>query len=148
MDWQLSGIISALIFLIQEEYTPFASRNQFIFIWAKLLLTQEFCSCKYELISESKRCIFLLVNNLHQISARQTKQIPVQTVWVQMTVLVVSRLIRIYTVCHSVFDLRLIKSFFCISGYVQVQDGRVHFRNSGVKGLSSITNFNENGYTF
>ena len=41
-----------------------------------------------------------------------------------------SRRIRIYTVCHSVLDFRL--KPLCAS---KLEDGRVHFRNSGLKGL-------------
>ena len=46
-----------------------------------------------------------------------------------------SRLIRIYAVCHSVFDFKL-KALFASVDMSKVKDGMVHFRNSEMKGLS------------
>ena len=43
-----------------------------------------------------------------------------------------SHLIRIYTVCHTVFDYRL-KPLFAIMDRPKYKDGHVDFRNSGVK---------------
>ena len=51
---------------------------------------------------------------------------------------VTRRLIRIYIVCHSVFDLRL-KPLFTAVDMSEFKDGSVHFRNSGLKGLSPLT---------
>ena len=44
------------------------------------------------------------------------------------------RLIRIYTVYQSVFDFEL-KPLFARMEMSKSKDGRVHFRNTGVKGL-------------
>ena len=43
-------------------------------------------------------------------------------------------LCRIYTVCNSVFDIWL-ASLFALVDMSKFKDGRVHFRNSGMKGL-------------
>ena len=48
-----------------------------------------------------------------------------------------SPLIRIYTVCHSVFHFRL-QALFASVDMSKFKDGRVHFRNSGVKGLITV----------
>ena len=45
-----------------------------------------------------------------------------------------ARLIKIYTVCHSVFDIRL-KPLFASVNMSRFKDGRVHFRNLGMQGL-------------
>ena len=45
-----------------------------------------------------------------------------------------SCLIRIYTVCHSVFDFRL-KPLFASVDKSKFKNGRVQFRNSRMKGL-------------
>ena len=45
-----------------------------------------------------------------------------------------SRLIWIYTVCHSVIDFRL-KPLCASVDMSKLKDGRVHFRNSGMKRL-------------
>ena len=60
--------------------------------------------------------------------------IPLQTVKIQMRWLILSHLIRIYTVCLSVFDFRL-KPLFATIYVSKFTDGRVHVRNLGVKGL-------------
>ena len=61
-------------------------------------------------------------------------QICLQTGQVQMWQLVMSCLIWIYTVCHSVIDFWL-KPLFATMGVSRFRDGRVHVRNLGVKGL-------------
>ena len=48
-----------------------------------------------------------------------------------------SHLIRIYTVCHSVFDFRL-KPLFASVDMAKFRDGRVHLKNSGMKGLNNV----------
>ena len=47
------------------------------------------------------------------------------------------RLIRIYTVCHYVFDFRL-KSLLTRVDLSKFEDGGVHFRNSGLKGFKRL----------
>ena len=49
-----------------------------------------------------------------------------------------SRLIRIYTICHSVFDFRL-KPLFASMDVTKFKDGKVHVRNSGVKELMKFS---------
>ena len=46
-----------------------------------------------------------------------------------------SHLIWIYTVCHSIIDFRL-KLLFVTMDVSKFRDGKVFFRNSGVKGLN------------
>ena len=48
--------------------------------------------------------------------------------------ILVTRLIRIYTVCHSVFDLRL-KPLFASVNMSKFKDGKFHLRDSGMKAL-------------
>ena len=48
--------------------------------------------------------------------------------------LLMSHLIRSYTVCHSVFDFTL-KPLFASVDMSKFKDGRMHFRNSGMKRL-------------
>ena len=55
-----------------------------------------------------------------------------------------NRLFRIYTVCHSVFDFRL-KPLFASVNMSKFKDGRVHFRNFGMKGLTSHEGGNSTG---
>ena len=55
--------------------------------------------------------------------------------------LVTSRLIRIYTVCHSVIDFFLLKPLFATMDESNFKDGRVHFRNSGEIVFLSQTGF-------
>ena len=57
---------------------------------------------------------------------------------------VMSRLIRIYTVCHSIIDFWM-KTLFATMDVSKFRDRREHFRNSEVKGLthlSSISSMN------
>ena len=61
-------------------------------------------------------------------------QVPLQTVQIQMRQLVTSRLIRICTVCHSVFHFKL-KHLFASMAMSKFKAGRLHFRNSQMKGL-------------
>ena len=58
-----------------------------------------------------------------------------QTVQIQMRRLIMSRLIRIFIVCHAVVDISL-KPLFATMDVSKLRDGRVHFRTSGVKGLT------------
>ena len=64
-------------------------------------------------------------------------EVLMQTVQILMRRLVSSRLIRICTVCHSVFEISL-KPLFALVDKSKFQDGRVHFRNSDMKGLRQI----------
>ena len=50
-----------------------------------------------------------------------------------------SRLIWIYTVSNSVTELQL-KHLFATMDVSKFRDGRVHFRNLGVKGLKQTEN--------
>ena len=43
-------------------------------------------------------------------------------------------LIRIYTLCHSVFDF-ILKPLFASADIPKFKDERAHFRNSGMNGL-------------
>ena len=51
------------------------------------------------------------------------------------------RLLRIYTVCHSVFDFKL-KLLFASLDKSKFKGGGVHFRNSRMKGLKSNMGLN------
>ena len=62
-------------------------------------------------------------------------QIPLQTEKIQMRRLIMSRLIWIYTVCHSVFYFLLIP-LFATMDTSKFKDGRVQFTNTRVKRLS------------
>ena len=64
-------------------------------------------------------------------SPADQKQIPVETVWVQM------RRHLIYTVCCSVFDFRM-KPLFASLDMSRFKDERFHFRNKRVKRLSQM----------
>ena len=64
----------------------------------------------------------------------KSNQTHMQTVYIQMRRLVTSRLIGIYTVCHSVFVFYLIPLFAAMD-MSKFKDGRVIFRNLGMKGL-------------
>ena len=52
----------------------------------------------------------------------------------------ISRLIRIYTVCHSVFDFWMAAPFATMD-VSKFKRRRVHFKNSGAKGLNSSSPF-------
>ena len=54
-----------------------------------------------------------------------------QTMYIQK-----SRLVRIYTVFHSVIDFKL-KPFFASVDMSKFKDVGVHFRNSGTEGLNN-----------
>ena len=54
--------------------------------------------------------------------------------------LIGSRLIWIYTVCHSVWDFWLM-SLFTTMDVSKIKDWRIHWRNLGVKGLNCIRYF-------
>ena len=71
------------------------------------------------------------------LSARQTK-IDTCANSVDLDGTETSRLIRIYTVCHSKFDFRL-KPLFASVDVSMFMDERVHFRNSGMKGLIPLS---------
>ena len=45
--------------------------------------------------------------------------------------------IRIYTICHSGLDFRL-KPLFAVVSTSKFKDGRVHFRDSGMKELNKL----------
>ena len=70
----------------------------------------------------------------------QPTQLPMQTVQIQMRRLMMSRLIRIYTVWHSVFQFRL-KLVFSTMDRSKFKNGRDDFRNSGVKGKTPFLAF-------
>ena len=53
---------------------------------------------------------------------------------IQLRQLVMSWLIRIYTVCHSIIDFWL-KPLFATMSLSKFRDGRIHVRNLGNKGL-------------
>ena len=60
-----------------------------------------------------------------------------------MRQLILSLLIRIYTVCHFVFDFRL-KPLFALVDMSQFSDGRVYFRNLGER-VKPISEYRDTG---
>ena len=54
--------------------------------------------------------------------------------------LITGRHIRICSVCHSAFQFRL-KPLFASVKKSKFKNGRVHFRNSGIKGLINIVEY-------
>ena len=71
----------------------------------------------------------------HNLSARQTKTCTCANSVDQMRRVVTRRLIRIYTVCHSVLDFGL-KPLFASVDKCKFKNRRVYSRNSGMKGLT------------
>ena len=78
---------------------------------------------------------------------RSPIQIPLQRVQIQMRWLVMSHLIRIYTVCHSYQDLHCcysvidfwLKLLFATMDMSKFRERRVYCRNSGAKELTNCT---------
>ena len=58
----------------------------------------------------------------------------------EMACIIMSSFIRIYMVCHSTYHFNL-KPLFSSVDKSKFKDGRVHFRNSGMKGLKACLRY-------